>query len=260
MSSGSCASACSSMTSCDTRHLRERRARIVTEVGRDDHADAGRAYAPERVDELERVQLRARQRRRQDASVDGQRGRERAPRRGDAARERAGRSRRRLLDRACVPRIARARGSPRARPGPGCARLPGQRRAAAMQHEHVVGDNVLQPDRQAALREVDLLAVPRREASRRSRRPGRALTADVKAVADERRDARAEPGRALAHTRGGELESDALRKVRLRAVPVRNRDDRPVVRQRRRRGDVACRSTRPRAALRASRRRPRSRS
>ena len=110
-----------------------------------------------------------------------------------------------------------------------------------MVDEDVVGRDVDESLQHAALREVDLLAVARRERLVEHADEVERLAPDVAAVADHRGDPRAQ---ALRCGRDGPRHAVDVRTRRQaghRLVARRERDDRPVIRERRRARDVRCR-------------------
>ncbi len=182
--SGPRSSATSSSSAVETT---ERGAEPGADSGRDDGAE--RCTRPVRWSawiELEHVDLRARHRRPEATGVDG----DRQPAR--SRRGRASRARRSGPAESASIGVARPPGSRGSAPPSGARARAGrtllEARAAEMEDEDVVGGDVDEAAKHAALREVDLLAVAGREreievADEVERRP-----ADVDAVSDRGRD------------------------------------------------------------------------
>ena len=211
-------------------------ARPVAERARDGDAQPHAGPPRERAGELEREHLRAGQRRPERGAVDRHRQlADRQPGGGQRARERDLLRRRRLLHGLRVVGVAavelrlvgelarRARAAERAR--------------AAVEDVEVVGHHVPQPARQAALAEVDLLAVAGRERLVEAADEVERRAADVEAVADPGRDPRVQPRRGAGDPRVGLGDREPRRRRRLRAVAVGDGEDRAVVGERARGGD-----------------------
>ena len=186
MSVGSMLSSASSCHIRSTPSAVERRARAVAERARDGHAQPHVVAPRERAGQLEREHLRAGQRRPEARAVDRHRQlADRQPGGGERARERDRLRRRRLQHRLGVVRVAAVElllvGAPGAR-----LRAPPNEPRAAVEDVEVVGDHVAQPAREAALAEVDLLAVAGRERLVEARRPARAPSGGCRGSARRR--------------------------------------------------------------------------
>ena len=116
-------------------------------------------------------------------------------------------------------------------------RLP-ERRAARVVHEHVVGGHVAQPLKDAPLGEVDLFPVARREARVEDSHEVERVTADVEAVSDGRRDPWPEAWGSARDLSREEVDVDACRRSGTGETPAGQRQDRPVVGERRGSGDI----------------------
>ena len=101
-----------------------------------------------------------------------------------------------------------------------------------MEDVEVVGDHVAQPAREAALAEVDLLAVAGRERLVELADQLQSRAADVEAVPDAGRDPRVQPRRGARDPRVGLVDREPRRRLGRRVLPVGDREDRAVVRER----------------------------
>ena len=209
----------------------EHRARRLAERARDRHAQRDVLAPGERADQLQRDHLRAGAGGAERGAVE--RDRQRAdgePRGGDRARERQLLGLRRLLDRLGVVAVAAVELGLVGELALALER-PERARAAVVDVE-VVGDDVPQPARQAALGEVDLLAVAGRERLVEQADQLERRAADVEAVPDPGRDARVQARRGARDAVVGLGDREPRRRQRRGPVAVGDGEDRAVVGER----------------------------
>ena len=213
---------------------------VIAEVGRNERTQPDPSRRGQRRDQLQNVQLSSGHRSTQRARVDVHRQTvHRPPRGGERARERPGRRQPRRGDRLPVVRVSLV-DDRLVRPLRGMGQAIGREAGpAVMTHEHLIGGDVRKRHLQAALREVDLLAVAGREGEIEVSDEIQRATADVHAVTARRHERGPQAQSAGADGGSSGLKIPVGRGGDQTHPRLRHREVAAVVRQRAGRGDLA---------------------